>query len=110
MSPPRTTALALLTLVAVSAGCNGETPKGSCDWRPRGDNRCFDYSADAVTVGKDSCARGGSWRDKPCDLAGSVGGCKTSGGTTKWLFPGGAITTRESASSECTQWLEPTPK
>ena len=93
----------------VLAGCDSG-PAGSCDWRTRQGNRCFDYASDAVAIGRDGCATTGVWADKPCDLAGSIGGCKMSEGTTKWLFSGGAITTRQSAASECTEWLEPTRK
>ncbi len=104
----RTVAAAFATaLVLSSAGCNSK-PVGSCDWRPVGGNRCFEFTAGEAAEGKQTCDDGRRWSDKPCELSGSIGGCKMIGGITKWLYPGDDITTRESARIECDNvWLEP---
>jgi hypothetical protein len=95
----------------VGAGCDGDKPAGSCDWRSASGDRCFDYPKSEVTSGKGICASGRTWSDKGCDRTGSIGGCKTTAGITKWIYPTAAIKTREDAKSECmTDWLGPDGK
>jgi hypothetical protein len=76
---------------------------GSCDWRPK-ENRCFDYPD---TKAKDDCKGDRVWSDKPCDLAGALGGCETVNGITKWIYPSDTVKSRDDAGTECGSWLEP---
>lgn len=99
------TCVLVSAVVVASVACN-KPPVGSCDHRPSGGNRCFDYGADDAASGKSICTGGKVWSDKPCDLTGSIGGCTTTGSITKWLYPGDKIKDRASAGAECTTWLE----
>ena len=99
------TCVLVSAVVIASVACN-KPPVGSCDFRPSGGNRCFDYGADDASTGKSICTGGKIWSDKPCDLTGSIGGCTTSGSITKWLYPGEKIKDRASASLECSKWLD----
>lgn len=105
-------AASLFSTLALSMfGCDSPVA-GSCDWRSGGGNRCFDYTADEMRDPKSACVKTRKWSDKPCDLAGSIGGCKTGNGTTKWLYPGGKLKTRKDAEAEaeCTTWLDASRK
>lgn len=101
---------AVAAVVVVSAACK-EPFQGSCDWRPAGGNRCFDYTT-AYKDAQGICDGRKVWSTKPCDLAGAIGGCGTGQGTTKWLWPDAKIKTKADAQlMECTsEWLDPVRK
>lgn len=99
--------LGSIGLLGLAAGCGDEKLGGSCDFRPQGGDRCFEYSASQLESGKSVCNEGRVWSDgKPCDKAGSIGGCATTSGITKWLYPGEKFKTRADAGVECTTWLD----
>jgi hypothetical protein len=119
MNDPRTlvrharaaaTLAVLGALAAALAGCQ-EHFQGSCDWRPAGNNRCFDYTT-GYKEAKDICDGRRAWSPKPCDLTGAIGGCQTNASTTKWLWPDAKIKTKADAQKmECTSdWLDPVRK
>src|SRR5262245_5694540 len=97
----------ILFVVVLVAGCgdannNGGTtggttgspaPNASCDTRTQ-NNACQEYLGTAAVIQpyKDACVpNGGTWKDGPCDKAGTVGGCKTYDAAemltyTNWFF------------------------
>jgi hypothetical protein len=95
-------------LVLTTFACK-RTPEaaGSCDYRSAGGNVCLDFGEPDLAAGKKLCAvPTRTWSDKPCDLAGSIGGCRTKGEITKWVYPSDKIKTRADANSGCTAWLD----
>lgn len=76
----------------------GHKIAGSCDWRPAGGDRCFEYPEAAAK--KDCTATGRVWKDGPCDHTGAACGSRLPGGIQKWIFAT-ATTTKEKATTEC---------
>src|SRR5262249_35945308 len=97
-------ALTLACLALTACACKAESG-GSCDGRTAGGNRCFEYTTQEVDTGKSICNQGRKWSDKACNRAGAIGGCETSSGITKWVYPDAKVKTRKDASTECTEWL-----
>lgn len=99
--------LGVIGVSVLAGGCGGDKLGGSCDWRPQGGDRCFEYTAGEMESAKSGCTSGRVWADaKPCDKTGSIGGCVTTNGTKKWLYPGTQFKTRDDAGMECTTWLD----
>ena len=98
--------LGAMGLLVLACGCEAKLG-GSCDWRPQGGDRCFEYTTAEMESAKSGCTAGRVWAEgKPCDKTGSIGGCVTTEGTKKWLYPSAAIKTRDDAKVECTTWLD----
>jgi hypothetical protein len=104
-------AAGIVASTAVTVSACSESFQGSCDWRPAGNNRCFDYTS-AYKQAQQNCDGRKVWSPKPCDLAGAIGGCSTGQGTTKWLWPNEKVKTKADAQvMECTSdWLDPVRK
>lgn len=92
----------LFAVLLPVAGCDllgGGPPAGSCDFRPDGSDRCWDYPKSEIESGKKVCDGKKVWSDKPCDHTGALIGCKVES-RVGWIFPLGGMT-KEKAIEEC---------